>query len=149
MNEQPATGALYTKRTHAALRIIGKDVDPAEVSYIFGVQPTRARLVEVEAASVNLSFWSLSSEGHIDSSSLEEHIDWVLRQIELRLVKLEGYLNQVNAYADVFCFWESAVGHGGPTLSANLLGRLAGYNLHLTLDIYFRDEAHEEVLDPN
>lgn len=85
--------------------------------------------------------WLLSSEGHVESTSLEEHISWVLTQIEpirptfLRLVR------RLEASADMFCFWESKTGQGGPDFTPNVLSRLARLKLPLALDIYFAEAA--------
>jgi hypothetical protein len=39
--------------------------------------------------------------------------------------------------ADVFCYWVSATGNGGPDLSPQVLGRLAARELVLGFDIYY------------
>jgi hypothetical protein len=80
--------------------------------------------------------WRLSSEGKVEGTDLEAHIQWLLDLIEpnragITLLQTEGVL------IDVFCFWESLTGHGGPQFGPDTLRRLGNMQLELGLDIYF------------
>ncbi len=37
---------------------------------------------------------------------------------------------------DIFCYWLSQSGHGGPIVSPAQMGRLAALNIELGFDIY-------------
>jgi len=85
---------------------------------------------------VRVGGWFLSSKGQIESKDVRRHIDWILEQFagsyeELRQLQAEGYR------IDIFCYWLSRSGHGGPTLGPLTMRRLAEANLQLGLDIYF------------
>jgi hypothetical protein len=43
---------------------------------------------------------------------------------------------------DIACLWDSHAGHGGPTLSPDLLRRLADLGIELWFDIYFHGAYH-------
>ena len=45
-------------------------------------------------------------------------------------------LRQKGAAADIFCYWESSNGQGGPALSPPQMGTLAELGLELSYDIY-------------
>jgi len=47
-----------------------------------------------------------------------------------------GWVTVVGSFLTAFAFWESAVGHGGPSFPPDLLGRLASLHLELNLDMY-------------
>jgi len=63
----------------------------------------------------------------------------VLDRLEPVRTKLEEYAAQSNVEKDLFCFWESATGNGGPSFSPFLLARIVSMDLALGLDIYFAD----------
>jgi hypothetical protein len=49
-------------------------------------------------------------------------------------------LQQEGARTDVFCYWVSASGQGGPRLLPSTMGRLAQLGLEVGFDVYFQDD---------
>jgi hypothetical protein len=49
-------------------------------------------------------------------------------------------LRQMGCQFDVWCYWLSKEGHGGPILSLSQIDKLAQYRFELPLDIYFVGE---------
>jgi hypothetical protein len=88
-----------------------------------------------------MGYWSLTSEGQPIPTDLEDHISWVLDQIEPAREQFVA-LRTGDVRADIFCFLD-CYGGGGPELSPVLLGRLASLSLPLGLDIYFADREDE------
>jgi hypothetical protein len=43
------------------------------------------------------------------------------------------------ARADIFCFWESSAGNGGPIIPASQMARLARLDLSLGWDVWFSE----------
>jgi len=83
--------------------------------------------------------WILESRNTVESTCLEDHIEWLLDQLEAANAnprELPGV-----SRVDIFCYWRSLTGHGGPEFSPQLLGRLARLNLPLGLDVYFVDSS--------
>ncbi len=127
-------------RTWATLRIWGRDLDPDSVTALLGVVPSKSfrRGDQRNPRSVwPHGRWSLTSEGQMTSTDLEAHIQWLLDRIEPRGAGLAALREDASVKADVFCFWESATGHGGPEFSPALLSRLGALALPLGIDIYF------------
>ena len=84
----------------------------------------------------------LASRGHVDSRSLEDHLTWLLGEVRARLPELaEAGTFRV----DFFCYWVSARGHGGPDLSAALLGGVAEMGASLSFDVYFDGDLDQET----
>ena len=44
---------------------------------------------------------------------------------------------------DICCFWLSASGHGGPTVSPKQMAKLVELNLEVWWDIYYFDDEAE------
>ncbi len=69
------------------------------------------------------------------SKDVRRHIDWILSQVagkEDQILELqdEGY------ETDIFCYWRSASGHGGPELDPELMHRLVSLRLLVGFDVY-------------
>lgn len=137
------------ERTYATLCVYTQAMDPAAVTEWLGVQPSRwQRVGELPSvASVSrgrisrpatLNAWFLSSENHVTSRDVRRHIDWVLDQIAGKSEAL-FVLQERGCIMDVSCFWRSACGHGGPTISPAQSRKLAEFNLDLGFDIYGAD----------
>ena len=90
--------------------------------------------------------WFLESAKQIDSKDVRRHIDWLLDQFNGRSETLRQ-LRDEDATICLSCFWESATGHGGPMLDADILNRIAALNIGIAFDIYFDDHLESNNTD--
>ncbi|MHB8859931.1 MAG: DUF4279 domain-containing protein [Thermoleophilia bacterium] len=130
-------------RTYATLRVFHENLDPDEISKILGISYTRAyrkgdphSKANPETVKRHYGAWLLDSKHHVNSRDSRRHIDWLLDQLEERSEAIH-YLFSEGCKIDFFCFWESAHGHGGPTISPNQSTRLGKMNIDLMFDVYF------------
>lgn len=77
----------------------------------------------------------LSTKDVIASKDVRRHVDWILVRLDgkddaLRSLRAEGHR------MDVFCYWLSASGHGGPMLSPAIMRRLGQLEIEIGFDIY-------------
>lgn len=127
-------------RTWATFRIMGRSVNPDAVTAMLELSPSRFHRRGDQRNSNSYwsdGLWSLSSKGQVISTDLAKHIGWLLDRLEPMQTKIEEYADQIDVERDIFCFWESATGNGGPSFSPWLLARIASMDLTLGLDIYF------------
>ena len=123
------------EKTYATLRIYPGDIHSAEVSLHLGLTPSRTQ----EPGDVPYARprgWFLSTEGQIMSRDVRRHLDWLLD----KLMPVQGTLRRLQddgASMDVSCYWLSASGHGGPTLSFLQAQKLAALRLDCWFDVYF------------
>jgi hypothetical protein len=123
-------------RTYATLRLMGENLDPQRVTAQLGITPSQTHRAGERSKFGGVyptGYWALTSKDALDTEDLEEHIDWLLRQVEP--ISVQWLEQQAGVRADVFCFVEINSGAGLP-FSSTLLGRLAALNLLLDLDIY-------------
>jgi len=129
--------------TYATLRIFHEDLMPTEIDKLLGVQSTsshkRGDIISPKHPNKGLrkqGGWFLESEGHVDSKDSRRHIDWLLDQVESKATTLQKLRSQ-GFKIDIDCYWTSANGHGGPTISPEQSKRLAGLEIELWFDVYF------------
>jgi len=85
---------------------------------------------------------ALESEKQVVSTDLEDHIGWLLDQVEGVAHTLLPYLQSIGAEKDVDCYWEKE-GNGGAFFHASLLKRMAALDLALGVTTYSLDESDE------
>ncbi|NJD87351.1 MAG: DUF4279 domain-containing protein [Betaproteobacteria bacterium] len=127
------------------LRIIGKELDPDEVTRRLGLRPNQVRIAG-ERRSANQvwreSLWSYdgdsaSAEAATEWTSLEDGLRFVLEKIWPKKELIQEY-----ARSHEVVWW---CGHyqsgfdGGPTLSASVLKLLGDLGIPLFIDNYFRE----------
>jgi len=126
-------------RTYASLRVFSSDMEPEAIDWLLGVEHSTGYRIGDPISSRSggvrtTNAWFLSSEKHVDSRDLSRHIDWLLDSVDAdELVALGP---ERSASMDIFCFWESKSGHGGPRLHPGLMTRLGRLNLEIGFDVY-------------
>ena len=128
--------------THAGMRIYHDDLDPDRITGLLGIEPSQTQvkgLVHTRANGAEftppIGGWFLSTQGVIDSRDVRRHVDWILDKLagkDETLTRLQDEGNRM----DIFCYWLSANGHGGPTLSPAIMRRLGELELEIGFDIY-------------
>ena len=126
------------KATYATLRIYHDELEPDVVSARLGLKPSASQKKGQSLAPgrlASLGGWFLSSQHQVSSKDVRRHVDWIIGQLggkEAQFLRLqdEGY------ETDIFCYWLSANGHGGPELDPELMRRLASLRLPIGFDIY-------------
>ncbi len=128
-------------QTFASLRLFGDQLQPDEVSRLLNLKPTESAPKGLETVAPSgksrispTGRWILESQEHVHSTDSQDHIAWLLDQLDKSGAvpcKIPGV-----GRADICCFWLGATGNGGPEFSPEVLGRLAKYQLTLSLDIY-------------
>lgn len=126
-------------RTYATFRVYPGAVAPSAVTEALGLQPTRTSIQGVKSP-LHVNGWFLSSKDVIESRDSRRHIDWLLDQIEPVASAIDALISS-GAKADIFCFWESNSGNGGPELSPAQMSRLCRLNLSVGWDVWFSSNA--------
>jgi hypothetical protein len=136
-------------RTYASLRIFSKDTDPEAISAALGITPTRSfRMGEPFSPRAQRPRpshgWLLCTDGLVESKDTRRHIDWLLDKV-LPVAPAFARVTKGGTLADVFSFWVSARGQGGPMLSPWQMERLALLGLECIYDVYYRDNEEDEA----
>lgn len=115
----------------AILWITHEKLEPQTITKLLGVFPTRTH----ERGNAPFAQWILSSRKNLDSSSPDEHIEWLLNHIEgcreqLKKLRREGY--SVEIRCKVYAPTESTV----VIIEPALLKRLAEFDLLFLCEIF-------------
>ena len=127
-----------TWRTYANFSLTGQDLDPAEASSIFQIEPSdsfRAGDLRKNGTRWKHGHWSLESKDHLESDELSAHIEWLLDRLEPSQAYIAS-LQAANIRSRIFCYWELKSGSGGPSFTPALLSRLVVLNVELDIDFY-------------
>jgi hypothetical protein len=122
--------------THATFRLVGADVRPDVLTQALGISPTfKVAVGEITPKNTRPrteGIWAISTKEMLGSTDLEEHVIALLAKLPL------GFRNHVppGSRCEIQCFWRSATGHGGPSLSSSLLARLGAAGIDLDFDFY-------------
>lgn len=127
--------------TYVTLRVF--DVDPDAVTERLRVQPTKTqRQGEHWKTHHGLSSvphrrdgWFLCTKDCVNSKDLRRHVDWLIEQVRTSAQALRQ-LQDEGAHTDVFCYWVSASGQGGPSLYPETMSKLGELRLEIGFDIY-------------
>jgi len=133
------------ERTAARVRVYGEGLEPNAVSVALGIQPSKSQRMGDKVATspgrkrvAKTGLWLLSSEEHVESRDLRDHLDWLLGVLVPKAEELHTILEPMEAVeADISCIWWSKYGQGGPVLWPEHLDGLARVGLELGLDISF------------
>jgi len=125
------------EQTYATLRILHDELDPEHVSKTLNLVPSKTQRKGEASSShrVVIGGWFLSSKDHVASKDVRRHIAWLLDQLEDHKSNLLS-LQERGYRMDIFCFWKSASGHGGPELDHELMQRLVAFRLNVGFDVY-------------
>ena len=121
------------ERTYATVRILGMPAN--DIGSAHGLIPTRTQSTG-EGAPSRPGGWFLTTKDAVNSRDIRRHLDWLLDRLEPRATALAD-LRGRGATIDIFCYWLSASGHGGPIISPSQAQRLAALDLECGFDVYF------------
>jgi hypothetical protein len=135
--------------TYATLRIFSDELTPDQVSGKLGLEPTTSfRKGEPISPRVPRPRpehgWLFCTDGLVDSKDTRRHIDWLLDKIT---PKADAFarITRGGSRSDIYSFWVSAHGQGGPTLSIHQMHRLVMLGLECTYDVYFASDGEDEA----
>lgn len=118
--------------TYATFRIYCGELSLDEVTARLSVAPTHTQ----SRAPNRPQGWFLSTKGMVESRDVSRHVDWLLGHILPLQSTLHDLQSRPDVRMDIFCYWRSAEGHGGPTLDASQMRALAELNIEIGFDCY-------------
>jgi integrase/recombinase XerD len=130
-------------RAVAALRVVGDDLSPDEVTALLGASPTRSfvrgdevRHKRAPARIARFGLWSLDAP-ETEPADLDAQVSELLRPLTADLGVWRDLAERFTV--DLFCGWFMKVGNEGLTIAPSTLGALAERHIELDLDIYSGD----------
>ncbi|WP_449105264.1 DUF4279 domain-containing protein [Pseudomonas mohnii] len=131
---------------YVRLMIFPGERHPDEITKLLQVQPSVANIAGEKVTNsrgltreVKNSTWFLSTESHISSRDIREHIDWLVQIIYPNRESLGKIQEMDGVKVTLKCVWFSLLGHGGPVLWPEQMRALADLDLELSFDVYFTE----------
>jgi Domain of unknown function (DUF4279) len=121
----------------ASLRFFGDRLEPGRITQILTKAPTLAyRKGEIFKKSRGheirgrTGLWLASSEAHVSSKDLNEHLEYLLTIVfpendEDELIRLRALMLEVGIEADASCFWYGERGARAPVIRDDIRERFA------------------------
>ena len=120
------------------LRFAGDDLDPAEISAILPLAPTRAHKKGEEffagprAGKLRgrTGIWFLATDKLVPSDDLQDHLRFVEKLLcsepdeTSRIAKLQAVLQRAHSRAQITCFWHGDLGETAPKIPAHFKSAL-------------------------
>jgi hypothetical protein len=128
--------------TYLTLRLTHESNDPSTVTHLLERVPTRAlranQAIQLNGMmkTVKRSAWILSSEEHVNSADIDDHVQWMMDQMKGQRENVLRLNDNCWAIA-LNVMWDSQTGHGGPVFSAQTLGWMSEIRATLEIDSYF------------
>jgi hypothetical protein len=127
------------RKAFVTLRFAGADLDPAEISAILPVKPTRAhRMGEEFVAGPHAGklrgrtgIWYLATDKLVPSDDLAEHLHFIEKLLcpttsdDGRMQKLRDTLERGRSRAHVTCFWRGDPDEASPQIPASFKSAMA------------------------
>jgi hypothetical protein len=122
--------------TYVTLCIYHKELTAEEITKFLSLEPTRT--IPKNAKRIKENGWFLTTEDRIESTVLMDHMKALFEDIRFNKDQI-ALLIAKGAHARIFCFWVSAMGNGGPVISAEMLRLYGELNLDLHFDLWFEN----------
>lgn len=118
------------RKAFVTLRFAGDDLDPAEISAILPIEPTRAHRKDEEffagPHAGNLrgrtGIWFLATDKLVPSDDLSDHLAFVQKLLDAgpvdcaRVAALREILDRTHSRAHITCFWHGDPGELAPQI---------------------------------
>ncbi len=127
------------KYIYATLVLRGNGLNPPEVTDTLELSPSMSFKRgdwRNETDKWNHNFWSLSSQGKIQSSNLATHLEWLLDQLEPIKLRLLEIMNRKDTEAEISCFWIFPTDHENLNLRPELIQKITELGLGLSIEFY-------------
>ncbi len=125
--------------TYATFRVSSPILLPSHVTKLLGREPSDAwRRGDARRFGplARTGGWRLSTENNIDSRDTRRHLHWLRDELEAAEQGIRRLI-QDGHDIDVFCYWASKSGHGGPTVDDQTMRWLGSLGVPLGFDVYF------------
>jgi hypothetical protein len=121
--------------------IRGINIDPNEITYLLGITPSY-RFMRGDRHGENgqmirkHGFWSITSNGKVQSSDLYLHIEWILAQLEPVKSQLNSIISNNDVHAQISCVFHLFTLEWDDQLMPDILERIAALNVLFGISIY-------------
>lgn len=149
------------RKAFVTLRFAGDDLDPAEISAVLPVKPTRAyRKGEGFFAGPHAGklrgrtgMWFLATDRLVPSDDLNDHFVFMEQLLcpeaegDSRIRRLREILERTHSYAHITCFWRGERGESVPAVPVNLRSAIKPLNADIETDFSISGNRRKKIVE--
>lgn len=120
------------------LGLVSNDVVDTQTPELTVARERVAKILGKPPLSPPRYFWRLSTKDKIDSNEIQDHVIWLLNQVQSG--RLIHEITDHGGSAFLTCFWAGNGRGGGPILSSSLMQTIASHDIELQFDFYVEDD---------
>ncbi len=130
------------KAAHAVFRLVGEQLDPTQITAALGIEPSfayvKGELFETKNGPLErpTGIWALSTETILAEVHIEDHLEYLLEQLDPVLATILDLSQVQGLEADFTGFSFSAAGQGWMTLNPLLQRRICALNATLYVGFF-------------
>lgn len=130
------------RRVYASINIYSDSYDPDHISKLLSTDcdrciKTNEKIRENVFAKQNA--WIYTSRDKVISEDINDHLLFLLKILDISAVEELRKVVSGSGWMRILCFWESINRNGGPTITNQILQKLAKYPLDLEFDVWFEE----------
>ncbi|WP_229014250.1 DUF4279 domain-containing protein [Paraburkholderia gardini] len=125
---------------HATFTITGDAVQPEYWTKYFDVEPDLAISKDLPFVTPSgrpqrgvVGVWGIYSKGEVKSDSLDPHLRYLIKHLDLPRADLPVLVNEVGAKMRFFCYWYNETGNRKPEIASDIseLASLLGISIEI------------------
>lgn len=129
--------------TYSSLCIYHQSADPLEITKLLQIEPDESQKagdLRRPGKVAKISGWFLRTKDICTSKDVRAHIEFILSKLDSKKIELQKLVD-TSYEIQIWVFWVSAAGNGGPYLDHQFMKRLADFPIDLNFDICFDEES--------
>ena len=133
----------YCRETYAIFILLGELLNHNEITERLKIKPSFIKkkedtlLIESTRLIGQEEIWALSSKGEMSTTAIEQHLRFLLDQLEPVSREILEIVSQQSLISYFHCYWLPGGFLGGPVLTPQTIERIG--NLNAYLDFGFRE----------
>ena len=129
----------------------GKNIDPDEITLLLGIKPTtKHRVGEIHGKNQDMvwktGLWLLDSTAQVQSTEIEEHIIWVLDQLEPMKLQLTSIMDKSDVHIELRIIFSLFTRNWDSIINVKTIERLAELKIPISISTWYlgySEEANE------
>jgi hypothetical protein len=127
----------------------GDDLDPEDVTRLLSIKPSIKHKRGDHHGEKNemiwkTGFWLVETREYVESKDIDQHLKWILDQLEPVSDQVEFIMSQDKVYGEVNLLFSLYKPNWDSLLQTSLIGRMAGLKIPLGISISYLGFSYDK-----